>query len=101
MVDPGMQTTFPFEVSAPNNSSHTFIATVRFKLDKPEDAAPILGYCRSVQMKNDLMNGWARTNAPDYGMSTKGGPRPVFQDANDRNSPVVAYELDFQFTKRV
>lgn len=93
---------YTFSITAPDISTHqTFIATVNVPVEKPEDAAGILGYTRSIQLKNDIVHGWGRKNAPDYGMSTKGGPRPVFQDPKDRTSKVLAYEVDFQFTKRI
>lgn len=94
---------YTFEITAPDISTHqTFIATIKVPMDKPEDAPSILAYMRGIQLKTDIMHGWARKNAADYGISTKGGgPRPVFADPKDRTSKVLAYEVDFQFTKRI
>jgi hypothetical protein len=93
---------FEFEVIAPAIDQHqTFLATVRIPLKAAPDAPRILSYLRSAQMKHDLLGTWARANAPGYGLSSKGGPRPVFKAENDRSSDVVAYELDFQFTKSI
>ncbi len=94
---------YTFEITAPDISTHqTFTATIKVPLEKPEDAPGVLSYMRSIQLKTDIMNGWARKNAPDYGISVKGGgPRPVFTDPARRDSKVLAYEVDFQFTKRI
>ncbi len=93
---------FEFDVITPAvEQSQTFIATVRIKLNAPSEATRILSYLRSGQMKHDLLNTWGREKAPGYGLSTKGGPRPVHEQPTDRSSPVQAYELDFQFTKSI
>jgi hypothetical protein len=90
------------EVHAPQISqSQQFVATVRIRLKQQSDAPKILTYLRSIEVKNDLINGWAREHAPEYGMAVKGGPRPVFTEARNRETPVIAYEVDFEFTKRI
>jgi hypothetical protein len=93
--------TFPFEVIVPNKGDGTFVATVRIALSDDRQAVDILQYIRGLQIKNDLMNNWARTNAPNYGLEVRGGPRPVFKDPADRTSPVTAYEQDFRFTRNL
>jgi len=98
-----MKTSFPFEVVVPAGAKgeSSFTVTVRIKLDADTPASDVLHYIRSIHLKNDLMNDWARVNAPNMGLEVKGGPRPAFSVANDRNSPVEAYEQDFKFTRGI
>lgn len=93
---------FPFKVFAPAGTSlPKFTAVVRVPVEDEADSAAILSYIRSAQLKSDFMNGWARQNAPSYGISVTGGPRPVFNDPEDRSSGVEAYEQEFRLTRTV
>ena len=100
-------TQFPFEVHAPAAGREgTFTATLRIPVQPGEAGRPgnenqILHYIRSIQLKNDFMNGWCKDNAPNYGLEIRGGPRPVFKVAEDRTSGVVAYEQDFRLTRPI
>lgn len=99
----GDVTPFKFTVLAPGNTpgKPSFIATVHIPVQDSSDAPKILAYMRSIQLKQDLMSGEAIVRFPDCGMEVVGGPRPVFQNERDRGSPVVAYEQDFRFTRRI
>lgn len=94
-------TQFPFDVTVRNTEGHTMPLTIKVAVNKDQQAHAILKYLRSVQAKNDLMNSWVKENAAGYGMEVVGGPRPVFETANDRNTPVVAYEQDFKLTRSI
>lgn len=99
----GDVTPFPFDVIAPPSTSGkpSFIVTVQVPLQVPADAPRILAYMRSIQLKQDLVAGWASKNLPDCGMEVVGGPRPVFQVEDDRSTPVLGYRQDFRFTRRI
>jgi len=94
-------TQFSFTVRAPElGRQGTFTATVTVEVT-PQTARAALHYIRSLQLKSDFMNGWVKDNAPTYGIEIRGGPRPVFETAGDRSTPVVAYEQDFRLTRAV
>jgi hypothetical protein len=101
----GDVTPFPFDVQAPASTAgkNSFIVTVNIPLEKEDDAKLILSYMRSIQLKQDLISGWASKNLPDCGMEVVGGPRPVFAGADpaDRTQPVISYAQDFRFTRRI
>ncbi len=93
---------YPFEVHAPSlGREDKFTATVRIKVESPDKQSGVLHYIRSIQIKQDFMNGWIKDNAPGYGLEIVGGPRPVFKDPGDRQSPVIAYEQDFKVCRPV
>lgn len=100
-------TQFAFEVHAPSAGREgTFTATLRIPVTPGAGGAPgnesqVLHYIRSIQLKNDFMNGWCKDNAPNYGLEIRGGPRPVFVDPNNRTSGVTAYEQDFRLTRPI
>ena len=95
-------TQFDFEVLAPDTGREgTFTATVRIPMKEGVAGNQVLHYIRSVQLKNDFMNGWVRVNAPGYGIEIRGGPRPVFNEPGRRDSGVAAYEQEFRLTRPI
>lgn len=95
-----MSEQFDFEVHAPDiDRQSAFVATVRIPIGKRGDESQVLHYIRSIQLKNDFMNKWVRDNASGYGVEIRGGPRPVFTRAGERESGVSAYEQDFRLTR--
>lgn len=98
------QKQFSFEVRAPEGDRQdSFIATVHIPIEKTADgmsnSADVLGYIRSIQLKQDFMSGWVRENASNYGLEITGGPRPVFETPGKRETPVIAYEQDFRLRR--
>jgi len=93
-------TNFPFEVAAVNEGAKIDV-TVTVLVTEERKPEAILAYLRSFQLKEDLMKGWARENAPNYGLSVNGSPHPIFEKAGDRASRVEAYEQKFRFTRSV
>lgn len=93
--------TYPFEIAVPANTSGPFNLTVKVPI--PEDSTPaeVITYIRSFALKQDLANGWIKTNAPGYGLEVRGGPRPVTLDDKDLNSKLLAYEQEFRLCPRV
>ncbi len=83
--------------------SGTGSVSVTVKCTVSPDWTPpkILAYIRSPQFKQDFSSGWMRTNTPRYGLAMQGGPRPVFEKENDRESGVVAYEQDLRLTASI
>lgn len=94
-------TQFPFTVESDQNQGHTINLTVRVEVGEDQPASAVLHYLRSRQVKEDLMNNWVKSEAPGYGMEIRGGPRPVFEVASDRSSPVEAYEQEFRLTRPI
>lgn len=93
-------TQFDFEVKAPDAGREgRFVATVRVPLKEGTSANQVLHYIRSIQLKNDFMNGWVTKNAPNYGIEILGGPRPVFNEPGNRESGVAAYDQDFRLSR--
>lgn len=93
--------TFSYEVISPEKLESTFILTVRVPVKEPKDQSPILSFIRSQTLKEDVQRSWISKNAPNYGMEVRGGPRPVFHTPGDRNSAVLAYEVDFRLSQRL
>ena len=92
---------FSFTVRAPDMTRQgTFTATVVVEVT-PQTARQALHYIRGLQLKSDFMNGWVKDNAPGYGIEIRGGPRPIFETAGDRSSPVTGYEQDFRLTRAI
>lgn len=92
---------YPFHVQTSEAGGHTRHVTVTIDVNDEQPAQKVLGYLRSIQLKNDFMNSWVAENASGYGLEIRNGPRPVFEDPNDRTSPVVAYAQDFRLTRSV
>jgi hypothetical protein len=93
---------YPFKVIAPNlGQSQKFTVTVRINVPTPEDAKSVLDYIHGAQLKTDFMNSWMRENTPGYGVEVRGGPRPVFEKPDDRQSQVLAYEQDFRVSRAI
>lgn len=93
--------TFLYEILVPEKLDASFILTARIKLENQADAGDILSYLRSQALKEDIHRAWMVKNAANYGMEVKGGPRPIFKVAGDRDSGVVAYECDFRLAQRI
>jgi hypothetical protein len=93
---------FPFRVMAPSlKDSGSVTVTIQIDVPAPSEQAHVLNYIHGTQLKSDFMNGWMRENTPGYGVEVKGGPRPVFETAGDRTSPVISYEQDFRLTRGI
>lgn len=91
----------PFTVIKPETATGTFNITVHVALVPPTTPAEVINYIRSMSLKQDLMNGWVRENAPNHGLETRGGPRPVTKDPNDLSTEILAYEQDYRLCQRI
>lgn len=89
-----------FEVHHPDINQPRVSGSVRIYTDKFA-AADILGYMRSGSFKRDIDRRWAAKEAPGYSVNLVGGPRPVFQEDGNRETPVIAYEHDIDLVQWV
>lgn len=97
-----MAEAFPVEVvkaDGTNLNGNAVMLTARIKVDptKTEQQSQALGQLRTKDTKEFVYAERYKFDLANYGVSVSGGPRPV-RDADDK---VVAYELDFKFTRGI
>lgn len=96
---------YPINCSKQDAAGTTKIrVTARVDLPLKEDGKPdqaeisnVLHFVRAHSTYDRVYHLRNELGLAAYGMSPYGGPRPVFEKPDDRTSPVVAYEQDFNF----
>jgi hypothetical protein len=94
--------TFKYNVTERGSAGHYIDITVSCKIPEGSpnsSAAEVLGYIRSMVLKQDLAKEYVAKKFPNYGMSIQGGPRPILEKPNDRSSKLLGYEQDFRLTR--
>ena len=91
---------YSFQATAPNHVG-SVIVTMRVEVTPEHKPADVLGFLRSRLAKEAVRDDWVRKNAPNYGMSVHGGPRPVMSNPDDRSSTILAYEQDFKIVRPI
>jgi hypothetical protein len=94
--------TFKYNVTERGSAGHYVDITVSCKIPPEataETPAQVLGYVRSMVLKQDLSKEYVAKKFPNYGMSIQGGPRPILEKPDDRGSKLLGYEQDFRLTR--
>lgn len=98
-------TELPIEVVKADNTNlngNAVMLTARIKVDPTVDGqmGQALQQIRSKNTKDLVYQERYKFDLSNYGVAVSGGPRPV-RKGKDNDGPVVAYELDFKFTRAI